>query len=85
MIDEKLIPYLVDSIKTYWDRPAFTDYPGPALKYSDVGKQLLWIHRLFKTCGLKKGGKVALAGKNSGSWATLWISTVTYGGSIVPI
>ena len=85
MIQEKLIPYLIDSIKNYWDMPAFTDYPGPALKYSDVGKQLLWIHRLFKACGMKKSGKVALAGKNSGNWATLWISTVTYGGSIVPI
>ena len=85
MIQEKLIPYLIDSIKNYWDMPAFTDYPGPALKYSDVGKQLLWIHRLFKACGMKKSDKVALAGKNSGNWATLWISTVTYGGSIVPI
>jgi len=85
MIDEKLIPYLVDSIKTYWNMPAFTDYPGPALNYSDVGKHLMWLHRLFKVCGLAKGGKVALAGKNSGNWAILWLSTVSYGGTIVPI
>ncbi|MDZ4182788.1 MAG: AMP-binding protein, partial [Candidatus Cloacimonadaceae bacterium] len=85
MISEKLIPYLTDSIKTYWDMPAFTDYPGPALKYSDVGKQVLWLHRLFKTCGLEKGGKVALAGKNSSNWSTVWIATVSYGATIVPI
>lgn len=85
MIQEKLIPYLIDSIKTYWDMPAFTDYPGPALKYSDVGKQLMWLHRLYRACGLAKGGKVALAGKNSGNWATVWLSTVCYGGTIVPI
>lgn len=85
MIKEKLIPYLVDSIKTYWDLPAFTDYPGTALKYSDVGKQLMWLHRLFRACGLKKGGKIALAGKNGSNWATVWMSAVTYGGSIVPI
>jgi len=85
MIDEKLIPYLVDSIKTYWNMPAFTDYPGPALNYSDVGKHLMWLHQLFKVCGLAKGGKVALAGKNSGNWAILWLSTVSYGGTIVPI
>lgn len=85
MIQEKLIPYLIDSIKTYWDMPAFTDYPGPALKYSDVGKQLMWLHRLFKACGLGKGSKIALAGKNSGNWATIWLSSVTYGGTIVPI
>lgn len=85
MISEKLIPYLTDSIKTYWDMPAFTDYPGPALKYSDVGKQVLWLHRLFKTCGLEKGGKVALAGKNSSNWSTVWIATVSYGATSVPI
>lgn len=85
MISEKLIPYLVDSIKTYWDLDAFTDYPGPALKYSDVGRRILWMHRLFKACGLKKGSKVALVGKNSSNWGIVWLASVTYGATIVPI
>lgn len=85
MINEKLIPYIIESIKTYWDLPAFTDYPGEAINYSEVGKRIMWLHSLYKTCGLKKGSKVALAGKNSGSWALIWLSTVTYGGTIVPI
>lgn len=85
MIDEKLIPYLIDSIKTYWDLPAFTDYPGPAMKYSEVGKQIIWLHRLFKTCGLEKGSKIALAGKNCSNWAIVWLASITYGGTIVPI
>lgn len=85
MINEKLIPYIVDSIKAYWDLPAFTDYPGKAISYSEVGRQILWMHRLFKACGLQKGAKVALAGKNCGAWETVWLATVTYGGTIVPI
>ncbi|NLO11223.1 MAG: long-chain fatty acid--CoA ligase [Candidatus Cloacimonetes bacterium] len=85
MIQEKLIPYLVDSIKNYWDLPAFTDYPGKASTYGDVGKRMLWLHRLFEASKLGKGGKVALVGKNSGNWASLYFSTITYGGSIVPI
>ncbi|MFO8144459.1 MAG: AMP-binding protein [Candidatus Syntrophosphaera sp.] len=85
MISEKLIPYLTDSIRTYWDLDAFTDYPGPALKYSDVGKRILWMHKLFKACGLKKGSKVALVGKNSSNWGVVWLSAVTYGATIVPI
>ena len=85
MIQEKLIPYLIDSIKTYWNMPAFTDYPGPAINYSEVGKQLMWLHRLFRACGQAKGSKIALVGKNSGNWATVWFSSVTYGASIVPI
>ncbi|MCB5224969.1 MAG: AMP-binding protein [Candidatus Cloacimonadaceae bacterium] len=85
MITEKLIPYLCDSIKQYWDFPAFTDYPGPSLSYGDVGKRIVWLHRLFKECGLDKGAKVALSGKNSSNWALIWFASVTYGASIVPI
>ncbi|MBW6513677.1 MAG: AMP-binding protein [Candidatus Syntrophosphaera sp.] len=85
MISEKLIPYLTDSIKAYWDLEAFTDYPGPALRYSDVGKRIVWLHNLYKACGLAKGSKIALAGKNSSNWAIIWLSAVTFGGTVVPI
>nr|MDK2850352.1 long-chain acyl-CoA synthetase [Candidatus Cloacimonadota bacterium] len=85
MISEKLIPYLVDSIREYWDLPAFTDYPGNAINYSGVGRRLIWMHDLFHKLGLKKGDKVALVGKNSSNWALVWLSTVTYGCTIVPI
>lgn len=85
MITEKLIPYLLDSIKQYWDLPSFTDYPGPAISYGEVGRQIVWMHRLFKECGLAKGSKVALAGKNGTNWALVWFSVVSYGGTVVPI
>ncbi len=85
MIQEKLIPYIIDSIKTYWDKPAFTDYPGPAINYSEVGRRLIWLHRVFKACGQTKGSKIALVGKNCGNWATVWLSSVTYGASVVSI
>ena len=85
MVSEKLIPYLVDSIKSYWDMPAFTDYPGPALHYSDVGKRILWLHQIYKACGLSKGSRIALAGKNSANWGVVWLSAVTYGATVVTI
>lgn len=85
MINEKLIPYLADAIKKYWDLPAFTDYPGDAQKYSDVGRRIMWMHRLFKACDSGKGSKIALAGKNCSSWATVWLSAISYGATIVPI
>jgi len=85
MITEKLIPTLVEAIKEYWDLPAFTDYPGTALSYGEVGARMLWLHRLFSACGIQKGSKVAVAGKNCSSWASVWLSTITYGASIVPI
>lgn len=85
MIDEKLIPYLNNSLREYWTLPAFTDYPGTALRYGDVAKRLLWLHKLYQACGTVKGSKIALAGKNCSSWAIVWLSTVTYGAVIVPI
>lgn len=85
MITEKLIPYLLDSIKQYWDLPAFTDYPGPAITYGEVGRQIAWLHSLYRECGLKKGSEIALAGKNGSKWGLVWVSAVTYGGTVVPI
>ena len=72
MINEKLIPYLVSSIQEYWDLPAFTDYPGDALSYADVGRRIMWMHRLFSASGMEKGSKIALAGKNGSNWAITW-------------
>jgi long-chain acyl-CoA synthetase len=85
MIKEKLIPYLIDSIVEFWDLPAFTNYPGDAINYSDVGRRVMWMHDLFAKIDLKKGDKVALAGKNCSNWAVVWLSAVTYGCTIVPI
>ncbi|MCB5264031.1 MAG: AMP-binding protein, partial [Candidatus Cloacimonadaceae bacterium] len=85
MIEEKLIVKLANSIREYWDLPALTDYPGPAMSYSEAAGRILWLHRIFKETGIKKGAKIALAGKNCSNWGLVWLSTVTYGATIVPI
>jgi long-chain acyl-CoA synthetase len=85
MIKEKLIPYIANAIREYWDYPAFTDYPGSALSYQDVAKRMLWLHRIFKDAGIKKGSTIALAGKNCSNWGLVYLSTITYGATIVPI
>lgn len=85
MINEKLIPYLCHALKEHWELPAFTDYPGLALHYGDVARRMIWLHRLFKACNATKGTKIALAGKNCSSWATVWLSAISYGAIIVPI
>lgn len=85
MIEDKLIPYIANAIREYWDLPAFTDYPGAALSYQDVAKRMLWLHRIFQDAGIKKGSTIALAGKNCSNWGLVYISTITYGATIVPI
>lgn len=85
MIDEKLIPYLIHAIQEYWDYPAFTDYPGTAIAYAEVGRRMMWLHRVFATAGIGQGSKIALVGKNCSNWAHTWLSTLSYGATIVPI
>jgi len=85
MIEEKLIPYLNSSIREFWQMPAFTDYPGKATTYSEVARTALWLNRLFRFCEIKKGTKIALAGKNCSRWAEVWLATVMNGSIIVPI
>lgn len=85
MITEKLTPYFEKSIKEYWNLPAFTDYPGPATLYKDVARRIIWLHKLFQVYDVKKGDKIALAGKNCTNWAEVWIASASYGLTVVPI
>jgi long-chain acyl-CoA synthetase len=74
-----------ESIKRNWDKPAFSDYGEKALTYGQAAEKILWCHFLFKKCGLKKGGKIALIGKNSSNWVIVYLACITYGGVVVPI
>ena len=86
MIEKPFIETLRNSIRDNWDSPAFTDYgTDVTLTYGDVARQIEHIHILFRTCGIEKNDRVALMGKNTSSWVTAYIATMTYGAIIVPI
>lgn len=85
MLERNFVKTLEVSLKDNWERPCFSDYQGDTQSYSDIAKSILIFHEVFKTCGLKKGDKVAVCGKNSVNWAKVYLATVTYGGVIVPI
>lgn len=85
MIKEKLISYLEQSFKEFWQLPAFTDYPGTTMSYKEAAQRVIWMHRLFQLYGLNKGDKVALIGKNCTNWAITWIAGVGYGLTMVPV
>lgn len=66
--------------------PAITDYfKHKTLTYKEVGSSIAMYHMLFRECGIVKGDKIALIGKNSSAWVVAYISAVTYGAVIVPI
>ena len=69
-----------------WDLPALTDYPtGKTLKYSDLATEIARAHLFFEFIGLRPGSKIALCGRDSSNWVTVYMSAVTYGAVIVPI
>ena len=74
-----------ESIRKYWDSPAFTDYRKGTLTYGDVGKKILLLHAILKGRSIIPGEKIALIGPNSSNWAIVYLATVTYGAVIVPI
>ena len=73
------------SFQQNWERPALSNYNGMTLCYKDVARRVEELHIMYAECGLKKGDKVAICGKNHANWAVAFISALTYGAVPVPI
>lgn len=74
------------SFRENWDLPALTYYPtGETLSYGQFAERIAKIHMLFEAIGIKHGDKVAVCGKDTIPWVTMFMATVTYGAIIVPI
>lgn len=82
---ESLVALLGESLRRNWNRPALADWDGSALTYGQVVDEIARLHEVFRICHVAPGDKVALLGRNSASWAVVWLATVTYGAVIVPI
>ena len=83
-----LIDLFETSILENRTRPAFSDYmkgDSAAVTYGQVALRTLAIHELFAACGIQRGSKVAVLGKNSANWATAYLATLLYGAVVVPI
>ncbi|WP_276941811.1 AMP-binding protein [Hallella colorans] len=73
------------SIIENWKRDALTDYKGATLQYHDVARKIEKLHIMFENSGVKRGDKIALAGRNSAAWAAAFLAVLTYGAVAVPI
>ena len=82
---DSFIANIEESLKNHWDYPALSDYKAEPKYYSFVAKQIAKAHIFFEECGIKKGDKIALCGRNSANWAISFFSIITYGAVAVPI
>lgn len=83
---ENLISIYEKSFVENWDLPALSEYSsGKRNTYADLARNIAQIHILYKSIGLKEGSKVALCGRDSISWITVYMATITFGAVVVPI
>lgn len=86
MLKENIIKLFEKSFIDNWELPALSDYnDGKSLTYGEFAREIAKLHLLYDLCGIKPGDKVALIGKNTPNWVTVYMATITYGAVIVPI
>ncbi|MDE7411105.1 MAG: AMP-binding protein [Paramuribaculum sp.] len=86
MMQEDLLKIYADCFKDNYSLPALSEYGTKnTLTYGDFARRIAHVHLLFEKLGIKPGDKVALMGKNSSNWVTVFMATITYGAVIVPI
>jgi len=81
---------LMISADRYPDSPCFTDFDGPngskrTFTYAEVLANVRKLAKWLTANGIKKGDKVAVTGKNSPEWGTVYLATLFASGIIVPL
>ncbi len=68
----------------------FTDFEGPGgakqtLNYKQVEQNIKSLAAWMKKNGIDRGDRVAVSGKNSPEWATVYLSALTCGATVCPL
>ena len=78
--------YLTDVMSHQWNDPALTDYNEEhEYTFGELAIEMLRLHTLFELYGLKKGDKIALAGRNCANWAVAYLAIASFEGVCVSI
>lgn len=86
MLQENLIRIYQESFRENRELSALTDYfKQETFSYFDMAKEIAKLHMLFEECGIRKGDKIALIGRNNPRWVITFLATITYGAVIVPM
>ena len=86
MMKENTIKIFEKSFIDNWELPALSDYnTKQTLTYGEFAEDIARLHMFYERCGVKPGDHIALVGKNTPAWVTIFMGTITYGAVIVPI
>ena len=85
-MNKHYLNYLTDVMSLQWNDPALTDYNEEhEYTYGELAIEMLRLHVLFEQLGIKKGDKIALAGRNCANWAVAYLAIAAYEGVCVSI
>ena len=74
------------SFRTNWDLDAVSDYgTSNTLTYGQLAEQINKLHILYRMCGIQKNDRIAVMGRNNTNWVSVYLGTIFYGATIVPI
>lgn len=87
MMKEDLQAIYRDCFKENWDLPALSDYgvANSTITYGELAKRIARLHLFFKQMGIHPGDRIVLTGRNTSTWVTVFMATITYGAVIVPV
>ena len=78
--------YLTDVMSHQWNDPALTDFgENHEYTFAELATEMVKLHVLFEQLGIKRGDKIALAGRNCANWATAYLAITSYEGVVVSI
>ena len=78
--------YLTEVMGHQWNDPALTDYnEDHEYTFGGLAVEMLRLHILFEQIGLKRGDKIAIAGRNCANWAVAYLAIAAYEGVAVSI
>lgn len=89
--DWPTIPEMLQiTVRRFGSKAAFTSFEGSSnskvtLTYFQVYSNVLKLANWMNEHGISKGDKVAVSGKNSPEWATVFLATLVAGGIVIPI
>ena len=83
-IMKHFISHFNDSVKSYWNLPAVTNFGKETYTYAQMAESIEKYHILFEKTGIAKGDKVAIYARNSAEWCIAYFATLTYEAVTVP-
>lgn len=85
MVSNSLAKLYSTAFEKNWNNKVFSDFDGGNFTYLEAATIIKSLHLFYQVSGIRKGDKIAVLGRNSARWGTIFLSALTSGAVIVPV